>query len=40
VGSSIVVDFVNGDGGVHNIGLNDLLLNNGLNGLVDVLEPC
>jgi hypothetical protein len=40
VGSSIVVDLVNGDGGVHNVGLNDLLLNNGLNGLVDVLELC
>jgi hypothetical protein len=38
VGSSIVVDLVNRNSGVYNIGLNNLLLNHGLDGLVDVLE--
>jgi hypothetical protein len=37
VGGSVVVNLVDGDGGVDNIGLDDLLVDNGLDSLVDVL---
>jgi len=37
VGSSIVVDLMNGDSGVNNIGLDNLLLHDWLNGLVNVV---
>jgi hypothetical protein len=37
VGSSVVVNLVDGDSGVDNIGLNDLLVDNRLDGLVNVL---
>jgi hypothetical protein len=33
---SMVVDLVDGDGGVHNLRLDDLLVKDGLNLLVDV----
>jgi len=33
----VVVDLVDGDGGVHDLGLDDLLLDDGLDGLVDVV---
>lgn len=32
----VVVDFVDGDGGVYNLRLDDFLLDDGLDGLVDV----
>jgi hypothetical protein len=35
--SGIVVNLVDGDGGVDNVGLNRLLVDNGLDGLVDVV---
>jgi hypothetical protein len=38
--SSVVVNLVDGDGGVDDVGLDDLLVDNGLDGLVDVLEEC
>jgi hypothetical protein len=38
VGGSIVVDLVNGDSGVYNIRLDNLLLDYGLDSLVDVLQ--
>ena len=34
---SVVVDLVDGDGGVDNVGLDGLLVDNGLDGLVDVV---
>lgn len=37
---SIVVDLVDRDSGVDNVGLNDLLLNDWLDSLVDVLSLC
>jgi len=37
VGGSVVVDFVNRDSGVHNVGLDNLLLDDRLDGLVDVV---
>jgi hypothetical protein len=37
VGGLVVVDLVDGNSGVNNVGLDDLLLDNGLNGLVDVV---
>jgi len=37
VGGLIVVNLMDRDGGVHYAGLNGLLLNNGLDGLVDVV---
>jgi hypothetical protein len=40
VGSSIVVDLVDGDGGVDNIGLDNLPVDYGLDSLVDVLWLC
>jgi hypothetical protein len=40
VGSSVVVNLVNGDSSVHNVGLNNLLVDYRLDGLVDVLECC
>lgn len=33
----LVVDFVHGDGGVHNLGLDDFLLDDGLDGLMNVV---
>jgi hypothetical protein len=38
VGSLVVVNLVNRNSGVHNVGLDSLLLNNGLNSLVNVLR--
>jgi hypothetical protein len=38
VGGSVVVDLVNGDSGVYNIRLDNLLLDYGLDSLVDVLQ--
>ena len=38
VSSLVVVNLVDRDGGVHYAGLDGLLLNNGLDGLVDMLE--
>jgi len=32
-----MVNLMNGDGGVDNIGLDNLLVDNGLDGLVDVM---
>lgn len=40
VGSSVVVNLVNGNGGVNNVRLNDLLLDDRLDSLVDVLRNC
>lgn len=37
VGGGVVVDLVNGDSFVHDIGLDSLLVDDGLNGLVDVV---
>lgn len=37
VGSRVVVNLVDGDSGVHNIGLDSLLLNDRLDSLVDVV---
>lgn len=38
VGSLVMVNLMDGDGGVDNVGLDGLLLNNGLDSLVDVLN--
>jgi hypothetical protein len=38
VGSLVMVNLMDGDGGVDNVGLDGLLLDNGLDGLVDVLD--
>ena len=38
VGSLVMVNLMDGDGGVDDVGLDGLLLNNGLDGLVDVLD--
>jgi hypothetical protein len=38
VGSSVVVNLVNGNGSVNNVRLNDLLLDDRLDSLVDVLK--
>jgi hypothetical protein len=37
VGSLVMVNLMDGDGGVDNVGLDGLLLDNGLDGLVDVV---
>jgi len=37
VGSLVMVNLMDGDGGVDDVGLDGLLLNNGLDGLVDVV---
>lgn len=37
VGSLVMVNLMDGDGGVDNVGLDGLLLNNGLDSLVDVV---
>jgi len=37
VGGSVVVNLVNRNSGVYNVGLNNLLVHHGLNGLVDVV---
>jgi hypothetical protein len=39
VSSLVVVNFVDGNSGMDNIGLDNLLVNNRLNGLVDMLVP-
>jgi hypothetical protein len=38
VSSFVMVNLVNWHCGVNNVGLNNLLLNNGLDGLVNMLE--
>jgi hypothetical protein len=38
VGSLVMVNLMDGDGSVDNVGLDGLLLNNGLDSLVDVLN--
>jgi hypothetical protein len=38
--SGVVVNLVDGDSGVDDVGLDDLLVDDGLDGLVDVLEIC
>lgn len=40
VGRLVMVDLVDGDSGVDHVGLDDFPIDNGLNGLVDVLERC
>jgi hypothetical protein len=38
VSGLVVVNLVNGDSGVDNVGLDNLAVDNGLDGLVDVLK--